>query len=78
MFGLGGDWDGLDNIITVYGGKIEALFALFIFVLSFFIIFYKNSSQLNINIKYALFAGCLFSIGIANFNKISYFLYFNF
>ena len=78
MVGLGGDLDGLDTIITVYGGKIEALFALFAFTLSFFIIFYKNSSQFNINVKYILFAGCLFAIGVASFNKISYFLYFNF
>ena len=78
MFGLGRDLDGLDTIITVYGGKIEALFALFAFTLSFFIIFYKNSSQFNINVKYILFAGCLFAIGVASFNKISYFLYFNF
>ncbi|WP_459815031.1 MBOAT family O-acyltransferase [Campylobacter concisus] len=73
-----GNIGSADNIIAVYDDKIEALFALFLFVLSFFIILSKNSSQFRPNMVHIFFASFLFAISVANFNKISYFLYFNF
>ncbi len=79
MFGFSGI-GSVKSLLVFNGDKIDAVFILLLFLSMLIIIFFKNSNQLSqsINNKKMLFAGIMFVLALANSNKISEFLYFNF